>query len=266
MRLISVDFLSRLLSIGRNTPQTATVFFLAGIIGFLQLPASLLMRLSQPLGIAINEIGFIAGVPLLLVVLCRFDRRTLFPLHLPSRQASAASLLLLIGGVLALEYLLAASELLFPLPADYKAELKTLMDAPSTLALIKKIFLLSIIPGICEELFFRGFAQTSLTIERGPLKGMMIASLLFALMHGNPWYAHLYFLLSLLFSISYAASGTLLMPIAAHILNNAWTVWSSSAGLEFPRYSFTHPLDVTLMTTAALLILVAAFRLRWIKR
>lgn len=254
-----------LFSSGRSIPTSATVFLLAGIIGFLQLPISFLLDLSDSLGIIINEAVVIAGLPFLLARLCHFDRRRLFPLHLPSARSTAASLLLLGGGVLALEYLITASELLFPLPLEYRQKLDQLMAAPSPLLLTWKLFLLAWLPGICEELFFRGFAQTSFAAEKGTMKGIVLASLLFALMHGNPWYVHLYFLLSLLFSIVYASEGTLLLPMLCHVLNNAWTILRHQQDIAFPLQGFTAPLDLSLMGIAVLLILVAARELRLIR-
>lgn len=74
--------------------------------------------------------------------------------------------------------------------------------------------------GFGEELFFRGFAQTRLAERWGVPVGVVVASAGFALLHFDPLHSTLAFFLGLYLGWLAAASGSIVLPIAAHIGNN----------------------------------------------
>lgn len=82
------------------------------------------------------------------------------------------------------------------------------------------IFVVAVVPAICEEVLFRGFVQKSFEQKFKPYFSIFITSLFFGLYHFNPY--GLVALISLGFYFGYAAykSDSLVIPIILHFINN----------------------------------------------
>jgi membrane protease YdiL (CAAX protease family) len=83
------------------------------------------------------------------------------------------------------------------------------------------LFAVAVLPGIGEELFFRGFIQTRLTARWGSRLGIVVTALLFGLMHGDPVHSSVTFFMGLSLGWIYERTGSLWPSIAAHAVNNA---------------------------------------------
>jgi membrane protease YdiL (CAAX protease family) len=248
--------LCHIFGMGKPYPSHPLVWIIAACIALLELPASAVIHhVNLGLGVVLNEIVFILGIPLLVVHAMRFNGKKLFPFKLPKARSLVPLLIAIAGMVIVIDYLTWTSEYIWPLPERYQTALENIMSVTSPLDFAYKLMLLSFIPGICEEVFFRGFVQTSLAHANGKWFGILIASALFALLHGNPWYFHLYFLLGLFLSWTYSVSATLIVPIACHILNNAWTFTNHTLGTTLP---WEHePLALNLIIFSAGIVLLA---------
>ena len=77
--------------------------------------------------------------------------------------------------------------------------------------------LIALVPGLCEELFFRGLLQRSL--GNGPL-AIGVAAVAFALVHLDPPHVLGVLPLGLFFGWVAARTGSVLVPIVAHVSNN----------------------------------------------
>lgn len=220
---------------GASVASVPLVFLSVVIVIAFQLPAQLLMRRGYMMwGIAVNEIIAILGVPLLIVFLFGFDRKKLFPLRLPSLGAILMLIIFTVAADVLIDYLTYASELILSPPPDVIEGLEKLIAIDGPSILVAKLFVLCLLPGICEEVFFRGFCQGSLEAKWGRWVALLTASILFALLHGNPWYFHLYFILGLIMGWLYIISKTLIIPIAFHVMNNAWTITVKAYNLGPP--------------------------------
>jgi len=248
---------ARILGIGTPYPSHSLVWLVAACIALLEFPASTVMHhVNLGLGVVLNEIVFILGIPILVVRVMRFDSSKLFPFKLPKARSIVPLLIAVAGMVIAMDYLTWVSDQVWPMPEKYQSALDNIMSVKSPAGYIYKLVLLCFLPGICEEIFFRGFAQTSLWRLKGKWFGIIIASLLFAILHGNPWYFHLYFLLGFFLSWTYSVSATLIVPIACHILNNAWTFTNHVLGTTLPWEN--EPVSLNLMIFLGGLILLAS--------
>jgi uncharacterized protein len=79
--------------------------------------------------------------------------------------------------------------------------------------------LVALSAGIGEELLFRGVIQAGLTGPLGPLPALLIASLLFGLVHAmSRAYFLITFLAGIYLGLLYLWSGNLLIPIIVHFL------------------------------------------------
>lgn len=211
------------------------VFFSIPFVALLQYPAHLLNNAGHlSAGILANEIVAVLGVPLILIALLGFSARKLIPFRRISAGSLLAFLVFMLGAVVTIDYLTAASELVLPLPDDIREQIDRVMHAPDARTFAIKIFVLCIVPAVCEEIYFRGFVQTSLRARWGAGWAIATTSIIFAAMHGNIYYFHLYFLLGLIFGWSFEMSGTLWASIACHVLNNCWTFVNHVRGFEIP--------------------------------
>ncbi len=238
-----------------KTPSISMLWACLAFICLLQIPASFFLEsFSISFAIIFNELLVIAGIPVLIVSWQKIDRNNIFPVHNPGLKMFLLLFALTLSADVIIDYLTSASELLFPLPETHAKSLERIMEAGSAGEFVKKTFLLCLIPGICEEIFFRGFCQTTLSRKHGANKAIIITGLLFALLHGNPWYFHLYFLLGIWFSWLYAISGNLALPITCHVLNNFWTLTNNHLGNTFPQNSFTDKFDLSIIICSLALL------------
>lgn len=262
-RKSSSDFFQRFFSVGEQTPGTPLIFLLVATISLLQIPANLLMKsVSFNLGIFVNEVFIIAGIPILVTYLLGFDRSKLFPVKNPKLVPLIFAALLAVPTALLIDYAASAGESILPLPQRYHELLNQLMVYGGNGGFFLKILVLCILPGFCEEIFFRGFCQTPLEMRWGKNKAIIITAVLFALLHGNPWYFHLYFILGFFLSWVYAVRRTLWIPITCHIINNAWTFINHTLGIKYPIDGFSSPVDVLLMLSGIVFMLFFAFAFR----
>lgn len=76
-----------------------------------------------------------------------------------------------------------------------------------------ELFLVLIIVSLSEELLFRGVALQ--------VWGLLISSLVFAFIHWHNWHYVVWtFVLSIIFGFSNQITGSLLVPMAAHVVHN----------------------------------------------
>ena len=77
-----------------------------------------------------------------------------------------------------------------------------------------------LVPGVVEELAFRGFVFAGLCFYRGPQVALFASSLLFAAFHLDPWHFPAVFLLGLTFGALVWLTHSIYPAILAHMINN----------------------------------------------
>ena len=266
MRRLSsfADSLSRaLFTPGAAMPSPALVFLSVALVSALQIPASLILRAGYiSAGVMVNELIVMAGVPLALVWFLGFDRSRTLPFKIPSAAAAALVVILTLGAVVVIDYATSASEHFLPLPEEVKAQYELIMKAGSSLGMAWKFLILCLLPGLCEEVFFRGFCQGSLAARLGNTKAILVTAVIFALLHGNPWYLHLYIFLGILFGWVFAVTGSLWASILCHVLNNSWTFFNHARGFELPLKGESFFVNAAIFLWGAVFFLAAAAMLR----
>jgi membrane protease YdiL (CAAX protease family) len=243
---------------GGEYPPVPLAFFSVALVVAMQTPAYFLIGAGYMLpGVAANEVFSVFLVPFLLSLFLKFDMAKVFPLKAPGRRVLILAFLFILGADVLIDYLTSLSEWFFPLPVEYKSMLESLMSAECPGEFALKLFVLCVIPGICEEVYFRGFFQTAISVRLGNFIAVAAASFMFALLHGNPWYFHLYFILGLLFGWLYISTGSLIAPIMAHVVNNVWTVVMHNAGVKFPLGGHFTPVDLLFLLPCIAICAVA---------
>ncbi len=87
---------------------------------------------------------------------------------------------------------------------------------------VLQLLAISLLAGVCEEVFFRGVVQAGLSTLLGRTAGLLLASAIFGCAHLlTITYAIIAALLGLYLGWLWMASGNLLVPVAAHAVYDA---------------------------------------------
>lgn len=81
-------------------------------------------------------------------------------------------------------------------------------------------FLLVIVAPLSEELLFRGIILRGLLSRYRPMSAILLSSMLFALMHLNPWQTISAFTLGLIYGWFYLRTGSVWPGVVGHAINN----------------------------------------------
>lgn len=120
---------------------------------------------------------------------------------------------------------------LMPGPAQQFAEtMQELAKAPLPLL----ILLIAVAPAFAEELLFRGLIGRGLVARRGLVRGVLITSLLFGVVHVNPGQAIAVIPIGIALHFVYLTTRSFWAPVTLHFLNNAFAAVALKMGEDFP--------------------------------
>lgn len=167
------------------------------------------------------QIGAILLWPMLYAWRSRSHLRHTFALRAPERPLQLAGLPFLIVGGYLLATLVATFTELF-MPPDFAAEqMNQILQAEvARWPLPVMLFLIAVVPAICEELLFRGFLQQSLLKSIGPRWAILIQALAFAIFHTSLNRLPYTFVLGLLLGVLAWRSASVLPGILVHFVVN----------------------------------------------
>lgn len=169
---------------GARVPSPRDAWTVVAVIALLYFyGATYLMGTYGERGLIPLQLGIIAGPAVLVVLLRRWDARETLGLVAPSPRAMAAALLLGLGaipvgwalGVLQLRWL--------DVPEGLFEQLQALTTATTPGRLLWLVFLVGILPGVCEELVFRGFLFRALARRRTQWATIAATALVFGAFH-----------------------------------------------------------------------------------
>lgn len=203
-------------------------------------------------GLLLNQIGLMLLPVGILCWSLQFDIGTLFPLYTIPQRDWRWVVLASFCVIFLSDFALSATEYALPIPTGIQETLDQLLAVHSIGEFSKKLFLFCLLPAVAEEIYFRGFCQTTFEHRLGVTPAILFSALLFALAHGNLWYLHLYFGLGCFLGWIYAKSGSLWPTIAAHFLNNTWTFVTHMLGWDITAVPLVAQLIVGVASIAGL--------------
>ena len=180
--------------------------------------------LPPRLGILIVELSFFTII-LLFVRRMAFKAEDIFLLNAVSRRSLVVSGVVAVSAnVLVTEVDDALMELArnagigFPL---YLQRLLLDIQLVSDFATLgESLLAVVLVPGILEEIAFRGFVFAGLCFYRGPVVAVLGSSLLFASFHLDPWHFPAVFLLGIVFGVLVWLTHSIYPAVLAHVTNN----------------------------------------------
>ncbi|MGA7160129.1 MAG: CPBP family intramembrane glutamic endopeptidase [Bacteroidota bacterium] len=167
------------------------------------------------------------------VILMRIQHGTARP-ALPWRVPKATEFVLAVVGVFSLQqvmegYLFFQDKI--PLPESLRPFIEMvrkmieetytmLVQAHTPSELFFVIVVVALTPAVCEELLFRGLIQKNMTLATNKKAGFIFTGIIFGLYHVNPFLIVPLAGLGILFGFFMYRSETILIPMAAHFINN----------------------------------------------
>lgn len=126
------------------------------------------------------------------------------------------------------------------------------------------ILALSLIGPILEEMLFRGGVTRELVRHYPPSLAILLSALIFGVFHINPVQVVSAFFSGLLLAWIYYKSRSLVPCILIHVINNSFSVWSTT---RFPDADYLHQLMppaayAALLAAAVALLLLSLYRLK----
>jgi len=210
----------------RNILAVTTAFvgiqLLLGIlIGIIRILVS--KATGIPVGSTFLNISYISAALLAyIIVLKRFHRKSrldpgsFFRRDTLSPFLSAGFALVMMGFILLMcemDNIMAEWK---PMPSLFSSQLETMLAAPGILAFIQVVLM----PALLEELLFRGYFLQGLKGTCTAGKAVVGTALLFGLIHINPWQMVSAVPLGLVFGWFAWKTGSIILPLFGHALNN----------------------------------------------
>lgn len=167
-------------------------------------------------------------VVILLPILAMIPKTRRFSLLKLSHPPTPMSVLVGMIGVLGLAMVLTEwsywSDKVLPMPEIIKQAYLQVITAHSMSELLILVFVVGLVPGLCEEVAFRGYFQQVFQYRFGTHQGIFVAASLFALMHMDPWHLPALFAIGVFLGYLFLWTGSLWVPVIAHFTNNAASV------------------------------------------
>jgi membrane protease YdiL (CAAX protease family) len=128
-----------------------------------------------------------------------------------------ATIIFMIGLVIISSELDNLVSYVLPMPEIFRNVFDALMAKQ---AFVFSIIVIGIIPGIMEELFFRGLILDGLTRNYTKRKAIIISAFLFGIIHLNPWQFYGGFIIGLISAYICISTNSILLPMYIHFFNN----------------------------------------------
>jgi membrane protease YdiL (CAAX protease family) len=152
---------------------------------------------------------------------------------------------------------------IWPIPQEHFDFYRQNLAAGSPIELVMLLLTAAVVPGICEEVAFRGLIQTGLRRSFGQNAAILWGGALFALLHLNPWNFVGLWTFGALLGYLRERTGSVYPSIAAHVANNATAlvIFSLQRPEDWEKPPEFLPWYVT--APAGLILIYAVMQLHW---
>jgi membrane protease YdiL (CAAX protease family) len=155
-------------------------------------------------------------------------------------------------------------DLIYPMPKEIQDLISRNLELKSWSDYLIVGSGVSVVAGITEEMLFRGFLQRPLEFHRGATRAVLTVSLVFALMHFNPWWLIQIILLAFLLGILTWRADSIIPATIVHTIFNGIALCSVNIELETLRFyswkGHVSPLVIILALAILFLSLKAFFK------
>lgn len=215
----------------RQTAATPTQAFACGATILVALFFGKLAVTEMPSGfggiaqmVLLPQIGMILAPALLMATMLTTSLRKSLRIRMP--HWTTLPLAVLLGLTLHPMYVLLAEWIsyTYPISDQAAAAMKPFADQVTSAPWLSVLFLMALVPAICEELAFRGFIFGGLVRERGRLRAVLVTALMFGISHGVLQQSIAATIMGVLLGWIALRTGSVLPGILIHFTNNALSV------------------------------------------
>jgi len=215
-----------------DQPTAAQAFLLIAVVYLLNffVQQSLLKAPSLTGGpqffvaIATTLIVLFVLVPLGATVYMRVRPRTAFALLRPTPISFVAATCFGLSSWILASAWFALQERWLPMPAEMTEKFQEVQGWLDSSPLLAAVILLAMVPAICEELFFRGYAFGGLRRVLGAGGAMLVTAAAFALNHHSVHRLVVTFVLGVLMALLVWQGRSIWPAILAHVMHNGLTL------------------------------------------
>ena len=174
------------------------------------------------IGHVASQLLFMLILPLVVAMQQRLDLRQCFHLSWPRWHYLFAAVLIAVGGlVIARELSILQRQYLFGDAQALSRMSEAIGQHFTGISPWVLVLALALVPGICEEFFFRGLMLASCKRQMKPPQAVIVVAILFAAMHLNPANFTFYLVLGILLGTLTLASRSVVVAMLAHFINNS---------------------------------------------
>ena len=149
----------------------------------------------------------------------------------------------------------------FPIPEIIQQALEEALKIDSTSDFIIIVFSAVFLAAFLEEMLFRGFIQTSFENTFDVTKAVMSTTLLFAVVHFNPWWSIQIMIFGIILGVMAWKSGSIIPAIIVHFINNSVAlIFANLKPEQYQWYLYKNHVSIPIVL-GAVLVTVYGFKL-----
>lgn len=153
---------------------------------------------------------------------------------------------------------------------DGRQSMEMVSSLMSSTPLWAMLIMIAVIPALAEELIFRGMISRGVTARYGFWTGMIVSTILFAMVHMHPVHALALIPMGCILHLIYFATRSFWAPVLLHFCNNGLAVLMSSLALQaaemHPEAAKSTPPFSAIMLISCLLGVTVLISLLWHSR
>lgn len=247
VRLLSQERLVTAAEIDATERQGGLALFERHVLGCFALLWAVLVLVNNYLGaadirvqITVNLVVLFGGATALLLRRYRLNPLQALALRAPKPMVWPAVILLAPCGMLTGTGLFRLADRFLPVPPEMvRAFSEALL--PPDISLLQILFFLAILPGVIEELTFRGLLLHGLHRRLHPAALVVVVGLVFGVFHVALFRVLPTAWLGMVFALVTLLTGSVFPAMLAHLLNNALGLWAARnewplGELDLPHY------------------------------
>lgn len=212
------------------SPTLVAQVFLLVLLGFFYVGTPLQLDDTRS-GLVLTQIFIIAGIPLLALRFWGIPVwRTLGLSRIPRPPAVVLVLIGAPAATLTAALVGMAQGLFMEVPESYRELMEKLFQSQGGSGLLVSLLVFAVIPGICEEILFRGFVLRGLGRRMHPALAVLWTAVLFGLFHFDLYRLLPTTVLGLALGGLVWLTGSLWPSILLHVANNSIAVLANNVG------------------------------------
>ena len=219
----SFSFLEKRSNIKKGTMPSVSdggILYAIGLVLLIYVGTTLQMKFKM-VGLGLTQVMIIA-MPILFAIYIKTDFKKTFSLKLPSIKNVLGGIVLWAGVYILMQIIIQIILHLFPQNMEVVEALNDSIINKDNF--IMNLFVVALMPAICEEMFFRGFIYTSFKGKNSCKAAIICSGILFGFMHMDFIRIIPTSILGIAFAYCVYKSGSIFVPMILHFINNALSV------------------------------------------